>query len=291
MQDFEGKTAVVTGAASGIGRALAERFAAARMNVVLADIEEGALDCAVKEMAERQYRVIGLPVNTMRRDSVQALAARAVREFGKIHILCNNAGVANRNDASKAVWELPEADWNWVMGVNFWGVLYGLQAFVPGMLTHGEEGHIVNTASMGGLLSGGGIYGASKHAVVSLSESLHHDLKARGAPVSASVLCPGLVSTEIINAERNRPQELETGAVLDPEKTAMATTAFAMGMPPSEVADIVFDSIRSDRFYILTHPAWDGMVRARAEAAIARGAPAILDVAGLTRRRDAGEQF
>jgi NAD(P)-dependent dehydrogenase (short-subunit alcohol dehydrogenase family) len=291
MQEFEGKTAVVTGAASGIGRALAERSAAAGMNVVLADIEEDALDRAVKDLENRRSRVIGVPVNTMARDSVQELAARAVGEFGKVHLLCNNAGVASRNDASRAVWELPDADWNWVMAVNFWGVLYGLQAFVPGMLAHGEEGHIVNTASIGGWMPGGGIYGASKHAVISLSETLYQDLNDRGARVSASVLCPGMVNTRIFDAERNRPDELGTGAVTDPQKTAMAMAGFASGMPASEVADIVFDSIREDRFYILTHPAWDASVRSRVEAAIARGVPPTMDIADLTRRKAAGERF
>lgn len=295
MQNFEGKTAVVTGGASGIGRALAERFAAARMNVVLADIEREALDRAVKEMEERQYRAIGVQVNTMVRESVQALATRAVGEFGKVHILCNNAGVAGRPDTSKAVWELPDADWSWVMGVNFWGVLYGLQAFVPDMLAHGEEGHIVNTASLAGWMPGntlgGGAYSVSKHAVLSLSETLYRNLKERGAQVSASVLCPGSVNTQIFNSERSRPQELKTGTVEDPEKMAMARAAFAMSMHPLEVADIVFDSIQGDRFYILPHPAWDETIRSRVEAAILRGAPMTVDWADIMKRSAAGEQF
>jgi NAD(P)-dependent dehydrogenase (short-subunit alcohol dehydrogenase family) len=291
MQDVEGRTAVVTGGASGIGRALGERFAAAGMNVVLADIEKGALDRAVKELEERHDRVIGVPVNTMARDSVQELAARAIREFGKVHILCNNAGVGSRNDAFKAVWELSDADWNWVMGVNFWGVLHGLQAFVPEMLAHAEEGHIVNTASMAAWMPGGGIYGASKHAVLSLTETLYQELKARGAKVSASVLCPGLVIALIYDAERNRPPQLRTGAVTNPQIKKLGRSAFAKSMPPSEVAEIVFDSIRHDRFYILTHPAWDELIRSRVEAALARGAPMTVNTADLKRRSDAGERF
>ena len=147
MRDFEGKTAVVTGGASGIGFALAERFAAARMQVVLADIEESALEHAVKKLQERQARVIGIPVNTMLRESVQDLFEQAVAEFGNIHVLCNNAGVAAPGDGGRAVWESAAEDWDWVMGVNFWGVLYGLQIFVPHMCEHGESGHIVNTAA------------------------------------------------------------------------------------------------------------------------------------------------
>ena len=159
MQNFEGKTAVVTGGASGIGRAMAERFAEARMNVVLADIEKDALDRVVKEFEDRQYRVIGVQTNTMVRDSVRSLAEKAIAAFGKVHIVCNNAGVASRGEASKAIWELPDADWDWVLGVNFWGVLYGLQVFVPHMIEHGEEAHIVNTASLAGWMPGGGTYG------------------------------------------------------------------------------------------------------------------------------------
>jgi NAD(P)-dependent dehydrogenase (short-subunit alcohol dehydrogenase family) len=291
MQDFEGKTAVITGGASGIGRALAERFAQARMNVVLADIEQDALDRAVKEMEERQYRVLGVQANTMVRDSVQSLAERVTAEFGKVHILCNNAGVANRGELAKPVWEVSDADWNWVMGVNFWGVLYGLQAFVPGMLAHGEQGHIVNTASLAGWMPGGGTYGVSKHGVLSLTETLYRDLKARGAAVSASVLCPGFVNTQIFNSERNRPAELGTVAAPDPMAQAMASSMLSMGKQPSEIADTVFDSIANDRFYVLPHPAWDNIVKARVDAAIARGAPMQLDFEDMMRRRAAGEQF
>jgi NAD(P)-dependent dehydrogenase (short-subunit alcohol dehydrogenase family) len=291
MQDFEGKTAVITGGASGIGRALAERFAQARMNVVLADIEQDALDRAVKEMEERQYRVLGVQANTMVRDSVQSLAERVTAEFGKVHILCNNAGVANRGELAKPVWEVSDADWNWVMGVNFWGVLYGLQAFVPGMLAHGEQGHIVNTASLAGWMPGGGTYGVSKHGVLSLTETLYRDLKARGAAVSASVLCPGFVNTQIFNSERNRPAELGAVAAPDPMAQAMASSMLSMGKQPSEIADTVFDSIANDRFYVLPHPAWDNIVKARVDAAIARGAPMQLDFEDMMRRRAAGEQF
>ena len=291
MQDFEGKTAVITGGASGIGRALAERFAQARMNVVLADIEQDALDRAVKEMEERQYRVLGVQANTMVRDSVQSLAQRVTAEFGKVHILCNNAGVASRGEMAKPVWEVSDADWNWVMGVNFWGVLYGLQAFVPAMLAHGEQGHIVNTASLAGWMPGGGTYGVSKHGVLSLSETLYRDLKARGAQVSASVLCPGFVNTQIFNSERNRPAEFGTVGTPDPMAQAMASSMLSMGKQPSEIAETVYESIANDRFSVLPHPAWDGIVKARVDAAIARGAPMQLDFEDMMRRRAAGEQF
>jgi NAD(P)-dependent dehydrogenase (short-subunit alcohol dehydrogenase family) len=242
-------------------------------------------------MEERQYRVLGVQANTMVRDSVLSLAERVTAEFGKVHILCNNAGVANRGELAKPVWEVSDADWNWVMGVNFWGVLYGLQAFVPGMLAHGEQGHIVNTASLAGWMPGGGTYGVSKHGVLSLTETLYRDLKARGAAVSASVLCPGFVNTQIFNSERNRPAELGTVAAPDPMAQAMASSMLSMGKQPSEIADTVFDSIANDRFYVLPHPAWDNIVKARVDAAIARGAPMQLDFEDMMRRRAAGEQF
>jgi NAD(P)-dependent dehydrogenase (short-subunit alcohol dehydrogenase family) len=292
MKQFEGKTAVVTGAASGIGRALAERFAQARMQVVLADIEKDALDRTVQEFEQRQHRVIGVVANTMIRDSVEALAKRAIDEFGKIHIVCNNAGVASTGSGMKPIWEISDRDWQWVMGVNFWGVLYGLQAFVPHMLAHGEEGHIVNTASLAGLMPGGGTYGVSKHGVLSLTETLHRDLKLRGAKISASVLCPGFVNTNIIDAERNRPKDLSLGGPAPaPEMLQMGRAMLAQGKPPAEVADIVFKSIEEDRCYILPHPAWDPTVRARVDAVLGRRAPFTMDFEDLMKRRAAGEQF
>ena len=292
MKQFEGKTAVVTGAASGIGRALADRFAQARMQVVLADIEKDALDRAVMELEQRQHRVIGVVANTMIRESVEALEKKAIAEFGKVHILCNNAGVASTIGGLKPIWEISERDWQWVMGVNFWGVLYGLQAFVPHMLEHGEEGHIVNTASLAGLMPGGGTYGVSKHGVLSLTETLHRDLTLRGAKIGASVLCPGFVNTNIFDAERNRPKELSSGGVpVAPEMLAMGKAMLAQGKQPSDVADIVFKSIEEERFYVLPHPAWDGVVQARLDAVLARGAPMTMDFEDMMKRRAAGEQF
>jgi len=291
MQSFEGKTAVVTGAASGIGLALAERFATARMQVVLADIQQDALDRAVRALEERQHRVIGVVTNTMVQDSVNALAERAIAEFGKVHILCNNAGVASATPPTTAVWEISDKDWQWVMGVNFWGVLYGLKAFVPHMLSHGEEGHIVNTASLAGLMPGGGPYGVSKHGVLVLSEGLHRDLALRNAAIGASVLCPGFVNTQIFDAERNRPAELASGTGTLPQMQEMAKAMLAQGKQPAEIADAVFTSIEQGRFYILPHPSWDAVVRGRVEHVLARGAPLTMDLDDLARRRAAGEQL
>lgn len=293
MKQFEGKTAVVTGAASGIGRALAERFAQARMQVVLADIEKDALDRAVQELEQRQHRVIGVVANTMVRESVEALAKRAVDEFGKVHIVCNNAGIAAMAGGIKPIWEVSDRDWQWVMGVNFYGVLYGIQAFVPGMLAHGEEGHIVNTASLAGVMPGGGTYGVSKHGVLSLTETLHQNFTMMGAKIGASVLCPGFVNTNIFDAERNRPKDLATasGGAAVPGMAEMARGMLAAGKQPADVAEIVFKSIQENRFYILPHPAWDPIVRARVDAILARGAPMSLDMEDMMKRRAAGEQF
>ncbi|HTO58367.1 MAG TPA: SDR family NAD(P)-dependent oxidoreductase [Pseudomonadales bacterium] len=292
MKQFEGKTAVVTGAASGIGRALATRFAQARMQVVLADIEKDALDRAVRELEERQHRVIGVVANTMVRESVEALAKRAIDEFGKVHIVCNNAGIAAMAGGMKPIWEVSDRDWQWVMGVNFYGVLYGIQAFVPHMLAHGEEGHIVNTASLAGVMPGGGTYGVSKHGVLALTETLHQNLTMAGAKIGASVLCPGFVNTNIFDAERNRPKELATKAAGDlGMMTEIGRNMLAAGKQPSEVADIVFKSIEENRFYILPHPAWDPIVRSRVEAILARGAPMTMDMQDMMQRRAAGEQF
>jgi len=294
MQNFEGKTAVITGAASGIGLALAERAAAARMNVVLADIEEAALERAVKQIEERQVRAIGVPANIMIEESVQALAERAIGEFGKVHLLCNNAGVASTATAGKAVWEVPDQDWDWVMGVNFYGVLYGIRAFVPHMLEHGEPSQIVNTASLAALLPGGGTYGVSKHGVLALTEGLQRDFADRGANVNASVLCPGFVDTKIHAAERNRPDDMAAGGTT-PEQDAMVAALMqdmlTKGKEPAEIAEIVFRSIAENRFYILPHPAWDEFVLGRTQQVIARGPVASTDMLELQKRREAGEVF
>ena len=209
MNEFKGRTAVVTGGASGIGRALADRFAEAQMNVVLADIEEAALERAVLEMEQRQQSVFGVVTNTMRKHSVADLLEQATHRFGNVHVLCNNAGVGAASGV-KGIWEVPDSDWEWTLGVNFYGVLYGLQLFVPHMLAHGEPSHIVNTASLAGLMSGGGAYGVSKHGVVSLTETLKRDLLNNSANISASVLCPGFVNTNIYDSERNSSGRLRS---------------------------------------------------------------------------------
>ena len=294
MQSFEGKTAVITGAASGIGLALADKAAEMRMNVVLADIEEAALEAAVKRIEERQVRAIGVPANIMIEESVGALAERAISEFGKVHLLCNNAGVASAASAGKGVWELEDREWDWVMGVNFYGVLYGLRAFIPHMLEHGEDSHIVNTASLAGLLPGGGTYGVSKHGVLALTEGLQRDFNERSANIHASVLCPGFVNTNISDAERNRPDTHAGSEDISQTRelmAAMMSDLLSKGKAPAEIADQVFEAVAANSFYILPHPAWDSFVRDRVEQVLARGPLATTDLEEMQRRRDAGEVF
>ena len=297
MRKFDGRTAVVTGAASGIGLALAERFAAAGMRVVLADIEVSALDAAVQSVQQQGAEAIGVPVNVMERDSVAQLAERAVDAFGKVHVLCNNAGVSTTVGASSAfgdlcVWDMPQADWNWVMGVNFTGTLHGLQAFVPHMLSHGEPGHIVNTASLASFMPGGGPYGASKHALLSLTETLYLDLKAQKTAIGASILCPGFVNTDLHRSERNRPAEVARPAGLPAtdSKMAEASAIMATGDPPSVMAEAVLQGIQDNSLYILPHPAWDELLRARIEHVLQRKGPLDLEnVEGIAEQLQGGE--
>jgi len=266
MRDFKGKTAVVTGAASGIGRALAERFASAGMRVVLADVEEAPLRQAEESLLERGVETIAVSTDVRKLESIEELHARAIEAFGKVHVLCNNAGVGSGG----LTWQTPSGDWEWVLGVNLWGVIHGVRAFLPGMLEHGEEGHIVNTASMAGMVAGPfmGPYNVSKYGVVALSETLFHELKLTGARIGVSVLCP--VNTRIGDSSRNRPEELPAAPPVapagGPQTQEVIRNMLASGMPPAELAEIVFRSVEEQRFYILTHPEMKGAIRARFDA-------------------------
>ena len=270
MRNFEGKTAVVTGAASGIGKALAEKFAQEKMQVVLADIEEEALEKTVDYLRQYQHRVIGVKTDVLIEESIDELFAKATEEYGNIHILCNNAGIG-ANSGNKAIWEIDKHDWDWVMGVNYQGVLKGIQTFLPHMLEHGEEGHVVTTVSMAGLLPGAGTYGVSKHAVMALTEGLSRDLITRNAKINASVLCPGFVDTNIDKSERNRPSHLgEVQEVTNDIGAEIMSSMLRQGKKPEEIAGIVFEAIKENIFYILSHPAWDETLRSHFENILSR---------------------
>ena len=252
MQLSEGKTAVVTGAASGIGLALSKRFAGAGMNVVMADVEETRLEEAVAAIGAQ---AVAVPTDVSDQSSVQALATVAMDRFGAVHLLCNNAGVAARSDP----WFGPLSAWEWVFGVNLWGVIYGVRAFLPHMAAQ-AEGHIVNTASMAGLVPGvGPVYDATKHAVVAITEDLYRTVKLVGLPMGVSVLCPGWVRTGILDAERNWPDRLGERPPDSPESTVtlpIVRRVIDEGTTPAAVADMVADAVESDRFWVFTGPEW-----------------------------------
>ena len=273
MRNFEGKTAVVTGAASGIGKALAEKFAQEKMQVVLADIEEEALEKTVDNLRQYQHRVIGIKTDVLIEESIDELFKKAKEEYGNIHILCNNAGIG-ANSGNKAIWEIDKHDWDWVMGVNYQGVLKGIQTFLPHMLEHGEEGHVVTTVSMAGLLPGAGTYGVSKHAVMALTEGLSRDLITRNAKINASVLCPGFVDTNIDKSERNRPSHLgkpqEATNDINDMGAEIMSSMLRQGKKPEVIAEIVFEAIKENIFYILSHPAWDDTLRSHYENILSR---------------------
>ena len=269
------QTAFVTGAASGIGRALAERFAAEGMMVVLADVEEDALRQAEAEFREKGVDVLGVRTDVSKPDAVQALADRVFETFGNVHVLCNNAGVVS----GFSVLDSSLKDWEWVMGVNLWGVIHGVRVFLPIMMKQDTEAHIVNTASLAGVMGGGGIYGVTKQGVVALTESLYHDLAQAGSKVKVSVLCPGWVNTRIIDADRNRPEELQNAAEppLDPQRAAraeMVRNLLKSGQSPAEIANKVLEAITEEQLYILTHPEMNGIISTRMENILAQRNPA-----------------
>jgi NAD(P)-dependent dehydrogenase (short-subunit alcohol dehydrogenase family) len=256
VQRLQGRVAVVTGAASGIGLAMATRFAAAGMQLVLADIETAALQHALAQLQAQDAQAIAVTVDVADSTSVERLADAAYAAFGAVHLLCNNAGVA-APALLQPVWENSLADWHWTLGVNLMGVVHGLRAFVPRMLAGGDEGHIVNTASVAGLITGSGPYFASKHGVTCISEGLYRDLKTAGSKLSASVLCPGVIRTAILDAERNRqaafgpPTDLSGLSENSQRWSVGFRAALQAGFDPALVADAVAEAVLHDRFYIV----------------------------------------
>ena len=266
MKDFKDKVAVITGAASGIGRALADRCVQEGMKAVLADVEAEPLATAEASLKASGATVLAVQTDVSQVRDVEALAQKTMEAFGAVHVLCNNAGVGTE----AAVWESTLAEWEWIVGVNLWGVVHGVRVFVPLMLAQDAECHIVNTASMAGLIAGPGLgaYKVTKHGVVTLSETLHHELAERGAKVKVSVLCPGIVNTRIMESARNRPGDLAPTGPRGPaseERWEALRRLVPAGMPAAQVADAVFEALRKDRFYILTHPEGKEAVRTRME--------------------------
>jgi NAD(P)-dependent dehydrogenase (short-subunit alcohol dehydrogenase family) len=266
MKDFERKVAVITGAASGIGRALAERCAREGMKVILADIELEALAEVEANLRAGGGTALAVRADVSQAKDVAELAKKTLKAFGAVHLLCNNAGVATNG----SVWESGLTDWEWVLGVNLWGVIHSVRTFVPIMLAQDTGSHVVNTASLSGLISfpGGSVYAVSKHGVVTLSEALYHELAERGGKVKVSVLCPGLVQTRLVECGRNRPERLAACTPMGPIEAAGWETLrqqMQTATQPVIVADAVFQAIREERFYILTHPEGKEWIRTRME--------------------------
>jgi len=274
VRELAGRVAVVTGAASGIGRALAHRFAAEGMAVAIADVEEPALRAVEDDLRADGATVLARVVDVSSQESVDELAAAVDHELGGAHVLCNNAGVF----AGGYVWDRPLADYRWVLGVNLWGVLHGIRAFVPRMIDAGVEGHVVNTISAAGIFGSGfsAPYNISKFAAFAATESLASDLAAVGAPIGVTAFCPGAVATGIGTSERNRPADLPTRATPDAEfVTDALRDTTGRGMDPAAAAAMVVGAIRDRRFLLLTS---DGYVRSltrRAEELTAGRLPSL----------------
>lgn len=274
MDNLQGKVAVITGGASGIGLAVARRAATDGMRIVVADIDEATIEEAVASLRDSGAEATGVHCDVTDAASVDALLAASLDAMGAVHLVCLNAGVA----AGGPAWEVPLDAWHWVLNVNLFGIIHGIRTFVPHLMAQGE-GHIVNTASIAGLVSGPGIgpYNASKHAAVTVSETLYQDLRMAGSPVGVSVLCPAFVRTRIHEAQRNAPSEVAAALAEPTDGVAATMSVFSMlveaGIEVEIVADAVLDAVKQDRFYILTHPETHDWVRSRFENILAGGNP------------------
>ncbi|HSG89671.1 MAG TPA: SDR family NAD(P)-dependent oxidoreductase [Pseudomonadales bacterium] len=271
MDQLEGRTAFITGGASGIGFAMAKAFAGAGMKVAIADVEQAALDTAVAKLKEGNADVLGILLDVRDRAAMDAAAQTVEDAFGPVHLLCNNAGVG----AGGPMHETTHGDWDWTLGVNLNGVVNGQQSFLPRMVAHGEGGHVVNTASMAGIMGVGGMgpYNASKFAVVGISEALAQDVAHAG--IGVSVLCPGFVKTNIFESERNRPADLpgRERAASEEQRAAMMEMAMATAISPEQVAEQVLEAVKASQFWIFTHPQYAEVVRARMESMMAAFPP------------------
>ena len=272
MDEFKDRVVVITGAGSGFGREFARIGAKLGMKLVLADVQQDALDLVKAELEAQGASVLAQRCDVRHAAEVQALADAAMEKFGVVHLLFNNAGVGSGG----LVWENTQADWEWVLGVNLWGVIHGVRIFTPLMLASAKQdsayrGHIVNTASMAGLLNAPtmAVYNVSKHAVVALSESLYQDLQLVDAPIGASVLCPYFVPTGISQSQRNRPDDVQNTAAPTTSQLAaqaMSDKAVSSGkVSAQQVAEWTFDAVRNNRFYVFSHPGALAGVQTRME--------------------------
>ena len=264
--EVRGRVAVVTGAASGMGLAMADTFATAGMKVVLADIEEGALDAAVERVAATGAEAVGVRTDVSKLDQIEALAQATLDRFGAVHVLCNNAGVG----VGAPVGQTSMADWRWTLDIDLWGPIYGCEVFLP-LIEEQGEGHINSTASMAGLYAGAslGAYNVAKHGVVALMASLERDLRFRESPVRASVLCPGPIDTKIVDSQRNRDAD-DAAQHVETEQGQkfwdFLTRSLAAGMDPAEVGPMVLDAIEQEKFWVLTHPEMGEIAVSQAKA-------------------------
>jgi NAD(P)-dependent dehydrogenase (short-subunit alcohol dehydrogenase family) len=277
VQDFSNKVAVVTGAASGIGRAMAQRFAAEGMRLVLADIEHSPLLQFAGELRAAGTQVVAERVDVSKPGDLEMLAAKAYDEFGAVHLLCNNAGIL---PPGAPVWKEPLSTWHWTLNVNFFGVLHGVQAFMPRMLKANHEAHIVNTASLAGLTTRPlmSAYNVSKHAVVALSECLYAELQLTTDKIHVSVLCPAFAKTRLAESARNKPESVQA----DPSASCGFYEALKQvveeGTPPEEIVGAMMKAVRENQFWILTHPHLDRGIRERFESMLARTNPPLRDL-------------
>jgi len=271
MKELQGRTAVVTGGASGMGKAFCERFARAGMRVVVADIEAPALDAVVAELRAGGAEAIGVRTDVGRAEDHEALLAAAVAAFGQVNVVCLNAGVSGVNKVS---WKLSADDWRWTLDVNLWGVIHGIRTFVPHLIGHGD-GHVVTTASIAGHTSSpyGAPYNVSKHGVATMTETLYNELQREGSTVGVTCLCPGFVATNILESARNRPGEPPAQREPRPDDAEnpaggnrfveIARRMIEGGKPPAEVADLVHDAILTDQFWLFTDEVWDAPIERR----------------------------
>jgi NAD(P)-dependent dehydrogenase (short-subunit alcohol dehydrogenase family) len=272
MKEFKDKVAVITGAASGIGRGLAERCVKEGMKVVLADVEESSLKETEKALKTRGADVLAVKTDVSKFKDIEALAQKTLAKFGAVHLLFNNAGVQTGVQRSKALWENTLADWEWVIGVNLWGVIYGVKVFVPIMLQQKTECHIVNSASIAALMSIGelGIYRVTKSGILIFSETLYLQLKKLNSLIGVTVFLPAFVRSRLNDAERNRPKELKNPPEPPPtpEEQAILKT-FEEGnrnaMPPEKFAELVFQAIEEGKLYVFSHPEYNAMLKQRME--------------------------